>query len=158
MDVIIIAAHDPNRVIGKGNDLPWHFPEDFKHFKRTTDGHAVIMGRKTFESIGKALPNRVNIVLSRSMDCPADKTFMVVDSMAKALNLCLKQNLPKVFIIGGGGVYREALEKQVVDEMVLTLVHEEHDGDTFFPEYSDGWKEQERESFDEFDIVRFTKA
>jgi dihydrofolate reductase len=158
MQTIIIAAMAKNRVIGKGNDLPWRIPEDFKHFKETTKGHAVIMGRMTFESMeSKPLPDRVNIVLSGKMQQPKDKSFFVSRSLEQALKLCEKDGLPKAFIIGGGSVYEEALEKDLADMMILSEIGKDYDGDTRFPKFGDEWKVMERDEREGFEIVTYRR-
>ncbi len=158
MEVILIAAVAKNRVIGKDNALPWHFPEDFKHFKETTNGHAIIMGRKTYESIGKALPNRVNIVLSGTLDQPADKSYFVARSLEQSLALCAKDGMAKAFIIGGARLFEESLEKGMATHMILTEIPDEYEGDTFFPEWDTAeWQEASREAFDDFDIVVYKR-
>ena len=128
MELILIAAMDTNRVIGINNRIPWHIPEEMRYFKETTMGHGVIMGRKTFESIGRALPGRQNIVLStnRKLSLPG---CQVAHSLAKGLACCKDQK--KVFIIGGETLYQEAMEQ--VDTILLTTIHKEYEGDTLFP-------------------------
>lgn len=159
MEIIIIAAVAKNRVIGKEGKLPWHLPEDFRHFKRSTEGHAVIMGRTTFASIGKPLPNRVNIVLSTTMAPPADGSYLVAASLGKAIAICLERGFPKAFIIGGARLYREALEAEVVDTMILSELHDAHEGDALFPEWdAELWREDARESFDAFDAVTYRRT
>ncbi|HOC35935.1 MAG TPA: dihydrofolate reductase [Tenuifilaceae bacterium] len=128
MVISIVVATSENRVIGKNNQLLWHISEDLKRFKKLTTGHTVIMGRKTFESIGQPLPNRHNIVISRSEGlkfegCTAAK------SLADALEIASTDE--EVFIIGGGEVYRQALP--LAERIYLTLVHANYEGDTFFP-------------------------
>jgi len=114
-----------NRVIGRGNQIPWHLPEDFKWFKRTTTGHVIVMGRKTFESIGKPLPNRETIVLSRTgFSYPGVKT---VRSLAEI------DSDKEIFICGGAQIYAEALP--LCSDLYLTLVKREVEGDTFFPAF-----------------------
>src|SRR6056297_1078007 len=126
---LIVAAAE-NSAIGKDNDLMWHLPDDLKHFKRTTKGHHVIMGRKTFESQGKKpLPGRTNIVITRKKDYSAPKCI-VVSSLEKALDAVKKDEEP--FIIGGSEIYKKALSK--VDRIYLTRVHATFDADTFFSE------------------------
>lgn len=125
----IIVAASENNVIGKDNQLLWHLPDDLRHFKRTTRGHAVIAGRKTFESQGKPLPERTNIIITRDPNYKAEGCF-VVHSLDKALNLVKDDDEP--FIIGGEQIYRMALPQ--VKRIYLTRVHAEFEGDTFFPE------------------------
>ena len=158
METIIIAAVAKNGVIGKDNALPWHLPEDLEHFKQATEGHAIIMGRKTYESIGKPLPNRINIVLSRHLTSPNDKRFMVTSTLVRALNLCRRKGLDKAFLIGGSGVYQEALDEGMTDTMLLTELHDNYDGDTFFPGYDRTcWREMEREQHPAFDFVTYKR-
>ncbi|MDO9028286.1 MAG: dihydrofolate reductase [Candidatus Roizmanbacteria bacterium] len=132
----IIAAIGKNRELGKDNKLLWHITEDFKRFKILTSGHIVIMGRKTFESIGKPLPNRVNIVITRNRAwTPLGCT--VCYSMEEAIKKA-KRNLPagrQVFIIGGAEIYKQGIK--YADKLYLTLVNKEYpDADAFFPDYS----------------------
>ena len=130
MMISLIAAMDKNRLIGKENGLPWHLPADFKHFKEVTMGKPVIMGRKTFESIGKPLPGRKNIVISR-IGFSADGVT-VVDSIDKALQSV--ENADEVMIIGGASFYEQMIEK--ADRMYLTLVDAECEGNAWFPEFN----------------------
>lgn len=129
MKVIIVAALSENGVIGRGNALPWHLPADLKRFKQLTSGHLVVMGRKTFESIGsKPLPNRPTIVISRQEDL-ADRGVTVVRSLEEAL--ILARQAPSLFVLGGARVFEEALP--FTDRLELTRVHATLPGDTFFP-------------------------
>ena len=138
-----IVAASENNVIGKDNQLLWHLPDDLKHFKRTTKGHHVIAGRKTFESQGKPLPHRTNIIVTRNPDYRAEGCI-VVNSLDRALELAQADDEP--FIIGGEQIYRMALP--LVERIYLTRVHAEFEGDTFFPELDmDQWKEISREYY-----------
>jgi dihydrofolate reductase len=123
-----IAAMSQNRVIGSEGKIPWHIPEDFKWFKKITTGNTILMGRKTFESIGRPLPNRVTIVLSRGdFNCPGVRTV-------KALSeIDLSNESGEVFVCGGAEVYRQTLPR--CSDLYLTLVKREVTGDTFFPEF-----------------------
>jgi dihydrofolate reductase len=123
----IIAAVALNRGIGKDGRLPWHLSEDLKRFKRLTTGHTVLMGRKTYESIGKPLPNRRNVVLTSRL-IPGVVTYPTLDAALEAL-----KNEEKVFVIGGGVLYATVLEN--ADEIYLTLIPKDVDADTFFPSY-----------------------
>jgi dihydrofolate reductase len=125
-----IAAMSLNRVIGAGNKIPWHLPEDFKWFKATTTGHVIVMGRKTFESIGKPLPNRQTIVLSRSAwTHPGVQTIRSLDELpAMAAGR-------EIFICGGAQIYAQALP--LCSDLFLTLVKREVEGDAFFPPFED---------------------
>ncbi|HOP04329.1 MAG TPA: dihydrofolate reductase [Tenuifilaceae bacterium] len=127
--ISIIVAIAENNVIGKNNQLIWHISEDLKRFKLLTTGHCIIMGRKTFESIGKALPKRTNIVVSRNEKYRAEGC-QVVNSLETALGLC--PNYDEVFIIGGGELYREALP--LAKKLYITRIHRAYEGDTYFPE------------------------
>lgn len=140
MVISIIAAVSENGVIGKDNALPWNLPADLKHFKGLTIEKPVIMGLKTFKAIGKPLPNRTNIVLSKEkVEIPG---CTVVHSIEEALQAA--GNAEEVMIIGGGSVYAQFLPK--ADRMYLTKVHAEVEGDTYFPEFNqDDWKETARE-------------
>ncbi|MDR2358767.1 MAG: dihydrofolate reductase [Prevotellaceae bacterium] len=142
MTLSIIVAVARNRAIGKNNRLLWHISEDLRYFKQITSGHTVIMGRKTFESIGKPLPNRTNIVISRTL--PAENHINVAPDLNAALSQC--RNDTEVFIIGGGSVYREALP--LAHRLYLTEVHADYEGDTFFPEIDRHcWEEISRQDF-----------
>jgi dihydrofolate reductase len=140
-----MAAVSDNGVIGKDNDLVWHLPADLKHFKKTTNGHYVIMGRKTYESLGKPLPGRVNIVISRRTDYYIEGA-VVLRSLDAALEFAEGQRQQLVFILGGGTVYKQAMDQS--DEMYITEVHGSFEGDTYFPEISDAqWAENERTDY-----------
>ncbi len=128
MQLILIAAMSSNRVIGRDNMIPWQIPEEMHHFKKNTMGHAVIMGRKTFESIGKALPGRFNVVLSKDKGAHIPEC-RIADSLSKAIQYC--QDQEKSFIIGGQSIYQESLA--LVDTILLSIVDREYEGDTFFP-------------------------
>lgn len=140
-----IVAMADNRVIGKNNQLPWHLPADLKHFKTITTGNAILMGRKTFESIGKPLPNRLNLILSRNGNYSAPGC-QVVTSLEEAKKLASAEHKEIIFIIGGAEIYRQLLPQ--VERLYVTLIHQSFDGDAFFPELNMAdWKEIEREDF-----------
>ena len=128
MTVSLVVAASKNNVIGRDGELPWHLPEDLRHFKRITTGKPVIMGRKTFESIGRPLPDRHNIVMTRDPDYAAEGCD-VVDSVAEALDVA--GDADEVMIIGGGQVYRDFLPR--ADRIYMTRVQAEVQGDTRFP-------------------------
>jgi len=140
--ITIIAAISENNALGKDNQLLWHLPDDFKRFKKVTTGHHVIMGRKTFESIGKkALPKRTNIIITRKTSYDAS-CIVLASSLRKALQIA--QTDPNPFILGGGMIYKEAIN--YADRLDLTIVHHQFDADTFFPEIDPKiWKEVSRE-------------
>jgi dihydrofolate reductase len=127
--VTLIAAIDENSVLGKDNQLIWHLPEDLKRFKRLTTGHAIIMGRKTFESLPKALPNRHNIVVTRNQNY-SKEGVTVCHSLEAAIECAKNDDQP--FVIGGGQVYEQAIE--LADVIELTKIHAQFEGDVFFPE------------------------
>lgn len=152
----IIAAIDQEKAIGKNGEIPWHYPEDLKHFKEKTTGHPVIMGRKTFESLPvdyRPLPERTNIVLTRS---DMDKEGVeIAKSFQKAYRIA-RDHGEEAFIIGGASVYEQALPQ--ADRMILTEVKKEVDGDTFFPEFDrEEWNEESREEHEDFDFVTYTR-
>src|SRR5512139_225026 len=128
-----IAAMSLNRVIGVRNAIPWHLPEDFKWFKSVTTGHVILMGRKTFESIGRPLPNRMTIVLTRSSNPIAG--VQTVSSLDELRDPKLGLTEREIFICGGAQVYREALP--FCSDLFLTLVNRTVEGDTFFPPFED---------------------
>jgi dihydrofolate reductase len=139
--ISIIAAMAENRVIGSHNALPWKLPADLRHFRTLTTGHHVIMGRRNYESIGRPLPHRKNIVVTRRSGYTAPGC-LVTHSLEEALELA--RGDPEVFIIGGGEIYRQALDR--ADRQYLTLVHARVAGDTLFPEFDwNEWKVLSRE-------------
>lgn len=129
MKLIIIAAIARNRVIGKSGRIPWHIPQDIERFKRLTTGKPVIMGRNTYDSLGKPLPNRLNIVIT-SRVINGVKTYASLNYALAAL-----KNEPEVFLIGGGQLFTKALK--IADELRLTIIEKNVEGDTFFPPYED---------------------
>ena len=146
MTVSLIVAVSENGVIGKNNDLIWHLPKDMKYFKDTTLGHHVVMGRKNFESIPhqySPLTGRKNVVITRQNDYTAEGCI-VVSSIESALEIAKLNGDEEPFIIGGGQIYKIALEKKLVDKIYLTRVHHCFDGDTFFPNLGKEWIESEK--------------
>jgi len=140
MLVTLITAYAANRAIGLDNALPWHLPGDFAHFKRSTLGHPVIMGRKTWESLARALPGRVNVVVSRQAGYGAEGA-RVVTSLNEALVVC--GDARQVFVIGGAQLYAQALP--LADRVIATEIHADIAGDAFFPELPAGdWQEVSR--------------
>ena len=137
----MIAAAAENNALGKDNKIVWHLPNDFKRFKSLTSGHHIIMGRKTFESLQKPLPNRKHIIITRQKDYQAEDCI-VVDSMEKALNACPKDQ--DSFIIGGGEIYKIGLP--FTDKIELTRVHHTFEADAYFPEINEKeWKLEKSE-------------
>lgn len=142
MRLSLIAAMDRNRLIGAGNGLPWHLPADLAHFKRLTVGKPIVMGRRTFESIGRPLPQRENIVVSRNPDFMAEGCT-VVHGLLEAIEAA--RGVAEVMIIGGASLYVEALP--LAGRMYLTLIDAEFEGDTWFPAYDpQQWREVASES------------
>jgi dihydrofolate reductase len=139
--IIMIAAVAENNALGKNNELVWHLPNDFKRFKSLTTGHHIIMGRKTFESFPKPLPNRTHVVITRNKNYNPEGCI-VVDSIEKAISICPENETS--FIIGGGEIYNLGL--QFADQLEITRVHHSFDADAFFPEInSNDWKEIQTE-------------
>ncbi len=149
----IIVAMTRDRVIGMDNQMPWHLPEDLKLFKKLTAGNTVIMGRKTYESIGKPLPNRSNIVVSRSqMDIPG---VVVCPSMAQALNKAEEYG-QKIFFIGGAEIYRQALP--LADCLYISWLKQDYPGDTKFPEFNETeWEMLSETEYPEFSNVLYKR-
>jgi len=140
MILSLIVAASRNNVIGAGGKLPWHLSADLKHFKKLTLGHPVLMGRKTFESIGKPLPGRTNIVITRQKEYQACGAT-VVHSLEEALRVCEKE--PEVFVIGGAEIYKEALPQ--ADRIYLTRINQNFEGDTRLDLNLSAWRETLRE-------------
>ncbi len=149
----IIAAISENGAIGKDNELLWRIPEDMRHFKELTTGHAVIMGRKTYESIGKPLPNRINIIITRDTNYKVENAI-VVHSLEEALNTAKEKEDDEIFIMGGGEIYSQAIG--LADKLYLTLVHRNFEGDVFFPDYSEFKKEVFREERETENGLKYT--
>lgn len=140
--IALVVAVAENGSIGRDNQMIWHLPDDLRHFKKITSGHPIIMGRRTFEAIGRPLPNRTNIVVTRQPDWQA-AGCEVAYSVPTALELA-RQTAEDVFVIGGGEIYRQALT--AADTIYLTEVHHTFDGDATFPELNPGeWREETRE-------------
>ncbi len=134
--IILIAAASENNALGKDNDLIWHLPDDFKRFKAITTGHHIIMGRKTFESFPKPLPNRTHVIITRQKNYHPEGC-LVADSLDAAIKMCPKNE--DLFIIGGGEIYKQSIA--IADKIELTRVHASFDADTFFPEIdSNKWE------------------
>jgi dihydrofolate reductase len=131
MTISIIVAMDKNRVIGKDNKLPWNIPEDLKNFKRITTGNTIIMGRNTYESIGRPLPKRNNIVISRTMNQSEYHGITIINNIDDAI--AYAQDLEKnIYIIGGAKIYEQTLDK--ADKLIVSYVKKEYEGDTYFPQ------------------------
>ncbi|MBC7803594.1 MAG: dihydrofolate reductase [Candidatus Parcubacteria bacterium] len=157
--IYLLAAVAKNGVIGANGRMPWHLPEDLKHFRSLTLGHPVIMGRRTWESLGKPLPGRENIVISRRPGFEAPGAS-VAASLEAAIALCTGE--PVAFVIGGAEIYAIALP--IADGVVLTEIHREYEGDTHFPDFDrKSWRAVQKETHTSgegvrFDFVRYEKA
>lgn len=147
MEIAMIAAVAANGVIGKDNDLVWSLPDDMRYFMNTTKDHFIVLGRKNYESLPpkfRPLPNRTNVVITRQPAFQLDNAF-VVHSLEGAIALCKKENQEKIFIIGGGQIYKQALPQ--TDTLYLTEIHQSFEGDTFFPDYDKTeWQEVSRKN------------
>ncbi|QBQ42249.1 dihydrofolate reductase [Sphingobacterium psychroaquaticum] len=154
LKITLIVAASTNNVIGKDNKMVWHLPDDFKYFKKNTLDHSIIMGRKTYDSIGKALPDRRNIVLTNNQDWLAEEVD-VANSLDEVLSYCRDER--EIFIIGGANLYKQTLP--MAQKVLLTRVHTEIEGDAVFPELSpEEWKltSQEQHAKDEKHAYDFT--
>lgn len=141
--ITIIAAIGNNNELGKDNDLIWHLPADLKRFKKITTGHHIIMGRKTYESIGKPLPNRTTVIITRNEHYKADGC-LITNSLEEAIDIT--KNDDNLFIIGGAKIYKEAIN--LADELDICKVHQSFDADVFFPNIDlNKWKEKKVENF-----------
>ncbi|GAA4845248.1 dihydrofolate reductase [Algivirga pacifica] len=146
MKISIIVAYADQRVIGKDNDLIWHLPADLANFKKRTEGHYIIMGRKTHDSIGRQLPNRTNIVVTRNTAYEPADNCIKVGSLEEALTMGKENGQDEVFIIGGAELYTQSLDK--ADRLYITEIDAEFEGDTFFPAFDlKKWDEVSRFDF-----------
>jgi dihydrofolate reductase len=156
MEKIIIAAKAENDVIGKNGEIPWHIPEDLQHFKEKTTGNTVVMGRKTFQSLPdgfKPLPNRQNIVLTRSDFKPGHESVNTANSLDEAWKKAENQ---KVFIIGGANIYQQTIKQ--ADKMIITEIHEKYEGDTYFPKITkENWEETRRRKEGNISFVEYKR-
>ena len=157
MGVSIVAAVARNGVIGAGGGLPWHLPDELRLFKETTMGHVLVMGRRTYESVGRPLPGRTTVVVTRTPDgSPGADEVLVVQGVDEALGRARAID-DEVFVVGGGELYEAALPH--ADRLLLTLVDQEPEGDTTFPEVDwDAWTETEREPGDGWVRVTYERS
>lgn len=152
MDIIIIAAMTYDRVIGKNGKIPWHIKEELQFFKKTTYGFPIIMGRKTYESLGKPLPGRLNIIVTRNNNFfVEDEQVKIFNNIENALEFCKEViKSEKVFIIGGAEIYSQCMK--YANMMILSFVKISSDGDTFFPEYNkEEWELEKKEEYQLFE-------
>lgn len=163
MKISIIVAKSTNNVIGKDNQLIWRLSADLQLFKTHTSGHYIIMGRKTFESIGKPLPNRTSIVITNNPEFSVPEGHFVAHSLEEAIQICIGKKLDQVFIIGGAEIYRQAVP--LADEILVTEVNAMLEGDVFFPEInenewsvvsSNSYKKDDKNQYD-FDFVIYKR-
>ncbi len=153
--VVLVAAVAENGVIGRNGDLPWQMPEDLRRFRSITTGNTVVMGRRTFESIGRPLPERTNIIITRQRDWAADGV-LVAHGVKDAITLARVLE-GDIMIIGGAQIYEAAMAH--ADVQLLTEVHSSPDGDTFYPAFDeDEWVETEREAHEGFAFVRYDRG
>ena len=157
--ISLVVAAAANNVIGKNNAMPWHIPEDFKHFKTVTMGKPCIMGRKTFqsilESLGKPLPGRVNIVVSRSNY--QHEGALTCKDLTEAIEQASKIETDEICIVGGAQIYAQALESGLVDTIHLTRVHQSPEGDASFPALGPEWQETARDEREGFTFFTYEK-
>ena len=143
--ITVIAAIATNNALGKDNDLIWHLPADLKRFKKVTTGHYIIMGRNTYESIGKPLPNRTTIIITRNKNY-FKEGCLIANSLEQAIEISKEE--AQVFIIGGAQIYKETIAKNLAQQLDITLVHKDFEADVYFPEIDFKiWKEVVRENF-----------
>lgn len=158
MKIIIISAIAKNRIIGRSNgEMPWHVKEEFQHFKKTTLGLPLIMGRKTFETLGKPLKGRENIIVTRNKDFKVDfDEIKIFHSLEESISYCESEDYKKAFIIGGGEIYRQAL--LIADEMILSYMKFEANGDVLFPQFNkESWEQVSLEDREQFEIIKYIR-
>ena len=157
MRIVIISAVAKNGVIGRSNgEMPWHSKEEFAHFKSTTLGHPIIMGRKTFDALGKPLKGRLNIVLTKSGFDPGFDDVKVLPGLKEAYFLCENENYKTAFVIGGGQIYKQAMES--ADEMLISIMNFEAEGDVYFPDIDEKvWTIESRDKRNEFEILKYVR-
>jgi len=164
LDIVLIAAVAENRVIGREGEMPWHYSEDLKYFKRTTTGHPVIVGRRTYEAVvdalGEPFPGRTSVVLSsQSLDLPDGAVLAnsVEEAVERAAADAEERGVGTAYVAGGGRVYEQFLP--LANRLVLTEIHDTYEGDTRFPAWDDDeWVETERDPHGEFDIVTYERT
>lgn len=157
MKKIIIAAVSQNNVIGSQGTMPWHSKEEFKHFKSTTTGYPIIMGRNTFKSLGKPLKNRLNIIITRNPGNKFDfEELIYFSSLNEAYQFCENDGFNKIFIIGGGEIYSSAIND--ADELIISVMKFEVEGDTYFPSISESdWEVAAIKESEEFSVYYYSR-
>lgn len=164
VEYVLVAAVAKNGVIGRDGGMPWHLPEDMAHFKRTTTGHPVVLGRKTYENVVEALgepfPGRTSVVLStQNLDVPEGAVLVhsVAEATTRAESAAAEIGVETVYVVGGAAVYEAFLPR--ADRMVLTELRDDYDGETTFPEWDgDAWNEVERDEREAFDFVTYERV
>lgn len=163
MEIILVAAVAENDALGKDNEMIWHLPDDFKHFKSLTTGHFILMGRKTFESFPKPLPNRTHLIISRNTDYKVPENCFVFQSIDEAIQFAENQKQEKLYVIGGGEIYKQTIH--LATELSITEVRESFEADAYFPGIDKSiWKSVEvvHHTIDEkhkyaFDIITYKR-
>lgn len=163
MEIILVAAVAENNALGKDNAMIWHLPNDFKHFKSLTSGHFILMGRKTFESFAKPLPNRTHLIISRNKNYQVPENCFVFATIEEAIQFAENQKQEKLFVIGGGEIYKQTID--LATELSITEVHESFEADTYFPEIDKNiWKavefvhhEMDEKHKQDFDIITYKR-
>ena len=159
MKIIIIAAIAKNNVIGRKNgEMPWHIKEEFKHFKDTTMGSAIIMGRKTFETLGKPLKGRENIIITKNENFGLKfNRIKIFHSLNQSIDYCFRKKYEKIFIIGGGEIYKQAIP--IADELILSHLKFEAEGEIKFPKIDhEDWQKISSEDREQFEIIRYART
>jgi len=158
LKIIIISAVAQNGVIGRSNgDMPWHVKEEFQHFKQTTIGYPILMGRKTFETLGKPLKGRENIIITRDENYSCNfEEVKIVHSLNGGIEHCKITSPEKIFIIGGGEIYKQAIN--IADELIISYMKFDAEGEIKFPEISENdWVVDSRDDGEKFEIVKYTR-
>lgn len=158
MKISLIVAVSRNGIIGRlDGTMPWHIKEEFKHFKNTTLGHPILMGRKTFETLGKPLKGRLNIIITRNKNYKTEfDDVKIISSLSGAIEYCKIEKFEQIFVIGGGEIYKQAID--IVDEMIISTMKFDAEGEVKFPDYNpENWKETEKQEHDEFKVNRYER-
>lgn len=156
MEKILIAAVSKNNVIGSGGEIPWNLKAELHHFKSTTSGFPVIMGRQTWESIKNPLENRINIIVTRNLKFLFSHPNVVIcNSINEALQFCEKHNFTKVYFIGGEDIYQQTIH--LADKMIISKIKKDFDGDKYFPIITDDWIISSKDEHDDFTVIYYTR-
>ena len=156
MKISIVVAAGKNNQIGKGNKLLWNIKDDLKHFKNLTLNHHILMGRRTFESIGKALPKRTNMIITRNTNFVAPKECLIFDCSYKAIDFAKNNRETELFVCGGATIYKFFLENNLVDNIYLTKIDFDGEADSFFPELNmEDWSVENISSFEKNEVNEY---